>query len=696
MSELYPQYRFETLVVGAANRTAVTAARAVAEAPGRVYNPLFLYAQPGLGKTHLLVAIGHQVRAISPRATVAYLTLDEYVEAFHAAIAEGEGDGFRRTYESLDVLLLDDVQFLGQRREMQQELLRTIDALQAAGRQVVLTSDRPPAEIEALDERLIRRVAGGLVIDIAPPDFETQVAILRRKSEERGLAFGAGVLEAVATLGIGSVRELLGALNRLIAFQAVSDAPLDAEQARVLIGGPAAMAPEAASPGRPHDGGLEGLGRARDVGVARDGASAHGNGGGNGMRPAGAALDDPGLRRKPAVAAERDEFGDFLSELAATLSRQVEPWRARVGEAILRWEGEGLRTTALARLLEQEVDDPEAQLIQFEADAERLLEMQREAEELAPEMAGAPALADPGNMPAAEAYLQRVREATVPPAGPGPAWLLAELVESPGNRMALRAAEAIIAAPGTRYNPLVIVGGTGVGKTHLLHGLGNALVAAGMAPVACLNAHDFTQELIDAIDRDGVVAWRHRFRRCAALLLDDVHLLAGRERSQEELFLLFNLFVESGRQLGFTSAVPLADLAGMEARLLTRLEGGLVVELPPPDREMRHQVVERQVAARGLSPDPALAAYVASRPADSVRATQGLVQRVLHAAEAQGVRPSVDLAREVLEGGARPPRRPAARPMGGAPAGPASGVRSREKVVLHWPDVSDCLIEEWR
>ncbi|MCU0620182.1 MAG: DnaA/Hda family protein [Gemmatimonadales bacterium] len=694
MSELYPQYRFETLVVGAANRTAVTAARAVAEAPGRVYNPLFLYAQPGLGKTHLLVALGHEVRAINPRATVAYLTLDEYVDAFHAAIAAGEGDSFRRTYDTLDVLLLDDVQFLGQRREMQQELLRTIDALQAAGRQVVLTSDRPPAEIEALDERLIRRVAGGLIIDIAPPDFETQVAILRRKSEERGLAFGAGVLEAVATLGIGSVRELLGALNRLVAFQAVSDAPLGPDQARVLIGGPAAAAQAPAVALQEPQLAPDPRAGGRTAAAVR---SDLGNGVGNGHPPTspGDALDAT-LLHKPALAAERDEFGDFLSELAATLSRQVEPWRARVGEAILRWEGEGLRTASLTRLLEQGADDPEAQLIQFEADAERLLEMQREVEDLAPEMAGAPALSDPGNMAAAEAYLQRVREATVPPPGPGAAWLLGDLVESAGNRMALRAAAAIVAAPGTRYNPLVIVGGAGVGKTHLLHGLGNALLASGAGPVACLNAHDFSQELIDAIDRDGVVAWRHRYRRCAALLLDDVHLLAGRERSQEELFLLFNIFAESSRQLGFSAAVPLAQMVGMEARLLTRLEGGLVVELPPPDREMRQLVVERQLAARGLPADPALAAYVASRPAESVRATQGLLQRVLHAAESQSVRPTSELARDVLEGAARAPRRAGTRPGGAMPLAPGGGLRSREKVVLQWPDVADGVIEEWR
>ena len=234
---LNPLYRFDTLVVGAANRLAVTAAKAVAESPGTVYNPLFVYARPGLGKTHLLMAIGHAARAINARLAVEYLTLDEFVEAFHAAIAAGQGEAYRKRFLDVDLLLVDDVQFLTHRREMQAELLRLTDALQTASRQIVLTSDRPPADIEALDERLIRRFAGGLIIDVAAPDYETRVAILRRKAEERRATFGDRVLEAVAALDIDNVRELLGALNRLIAFQAVSEEPLTAEQARMLVGG---------------------------------------------------------------------------------------------------------------------------------------------------------------------------------------------------------------------------------------------------------------------------------------------------------------------------------------------------------------------------------------------------------------------------------------------------------------------------
>ena len=639
---LNPLYRFDTLVVGAANRLAFTAAKAVAESPGTVYNPLFVYARPGLGKTHLLMGIGHAARAINPRLSVEYLTLDEFVESFHAAIAAGQGEAYRRRFIDVDLLLVDDVQFLTHRREMQSELLRLTDALQSANRQIVLTSDRPPSEIEALDERLIRRFAGGLVIDVASPDYETRVAILRRKAEERRATFGGGVLEAVASLAIDNVRELLGALNRLVAFQAVSDTPLQPAQARALAGGSDAV--------------------------------------------------DAAPDQQPP-----DEFGDFLSDISATVAQQVDSWRTKVAGAILRWEGEGFSTSRLEALLHQEMTvDPEEVLRKFESDVARLRALHAEAAELAPDLAGSTAFRDPDDIPGAQTLTDRARQGAHPPPSPSPLWKLDDLVEAAGNRMALQAGRAVVAEPAVRYNPLVIVGASGVGKTHLLHALGNALAAGGKTPVACLSAHELTSELIEAIDRNAVGAWRARYRGAGAFLLDDVHLMANKDRSQDELFILFNFLIEAGRQMIFTSTVPLSELTGVEARLRTRLEGGLVVDLPAPDREIKHQVLERLVLEKAGAPDAELVDYIGSRPADSVRAMHGLFQRVLNAAESQGGTPTVALAREVLEAPApKPPRRPVATRSSGIVA-PASGARSREKVVWEWPDVGDRIVEEWR
>jgi chromosomal replication initiation ATPase DnaA len=687
---LNPLYRFDTFVVGAANRLAVTAAKAVAESPGTVYNPLFIYARPGLGKTHLLMGVGHAARSINPRLAVEYLTLDEFVEAFHAAIAAGHGEAYRKRFLDVDLLLVDDVQFLTHRREMQAELLRLTDALQTTNRQIVLTSDRPPDEIEALDERLIRRFAGGLIIDVSAPDYETRVAILRRKAEERRANFSAGVLEAVAMLGIDNVRELLGALNRLIAFQAVSEKPIGAEEARKLIG----------QSGRRADGQAD----RRAVGQTDSRTDGPTDSTPDARLTQSTEPTPPGSEPTVGPSArltDHDEFHDFLSEVTATVAQQVDAWRTAVEAAILRWQGEGFRTARLESLLDRAtLADPAAAIGEFEADVERLRAMQAEAAELAPDLAGSSAFRDPGDLAAAEAVLARAREGMHPPPAPSPIWRLEELVEAAGNRMALEAARTILAEPASRYNPLVITGAGGVGKTHLLHAIGGALAAKLRGPIACLSAPEFTGELIEAIDRDAVGLWRERYRRAAAFLLDDVHLIAAKDRTQDELFVLFNLLVESGRQMVFTSALPLAELTGVEDRLRTRLEGGLVVELPSPDPEIREQVVARALQEKLGEANAELVAYVASRPADSVRAALATVQRVVDAAEAKNARLTAGLAREVLEGSTAKapsrPSRPAVPRSSGIVAPTAGGARSREKMVWDWPDIGDRMVEEWR
>jgi hypothetical protein len=401
-----------------------------------------------------------------------------------------------------------------------------------------------------------------------------------------------------------------------------------------------------------------------------------------------------------APAAPADEFSDFLSEISATVAQQVDAWRTQIGAAILRWEGEGYRTGRLQKLLDQElVPDPEQALQAFECDVQRLRAMETETAELAADLVGSAAFRDPGDLAAAESLLSRAREGAVPPAAPSPLWRLDDWVEGPSARVALEAARTVQQEPGGRYNPLVIVGGAGTGKTHLLHAIGHGLAGSAKGPVACLSAPEYTGELIEAIDRDAVGIWRARYRRVGAFLLDDVHLMADTDRTQDELFLLYNMLLESGRQMIFTSALPLAEVSGLEPRLRTRLEGGLVVELPPPDREVRERVVARELAKTGAA-DSELLEHLAARPADSIRLVLSQLQRVLNAAEARSVPPSVSLAREVLDGLAAPtapvPRRPAAPRSSGIVAPTAGGARSREKMVWEWPELADRLLEDWR
>jgi len=650
-STLNPRFTFETFVVGAANRLAVTAGRTVAENPGSAYNPLFIYSGSGLGKTHLLMAIGHAAKALATQLNIEYLTLDEYVEAFHAAIAAGQGDAFRRRFQNVDVLLVDDVQFLTNRKEMQAELLRLTEALQQAGHQIVLASDRPPAEIADLDERLISRFSGGLVVDMGIPDYETRVAILRRKAEERGSKFQPGVLETVAKIDFPNVRELMGALNRLIAFQAVNDTPMNEEAARKVLGVPSAASSIAA--------------------------------------PSTVAS---------SPAASSDEFSQFLSDVTVTVGKAVEAWRARVAEAVLRWEGEGYRTGRLEKLLDQEtpaaVDEAIAAYVQ---DVDRLKALEAEVAVLDPQAAGEKVFRDPDHMDDAEAAAAKVRDGAAPPPAPSAAFPLETYFAGSSNEVALSAARDAIAKPGKKYNPLVIVGPSGLGKTHLLNAIGLELARKKHAIVACLSTQQFVDELIAAIDGNRVDWWRARYRRATALLLDDIQLLAGKERTQEELFNLFNQFLDADRQLVFTAPAHPNRLEGLEERIISRLEGGLVVEISEPDKDLRRGALERLLTTQRVPMEPALLDYLADRRVDSVRSLTGMVQRVVEAAAAQDAPVTAGLAREVLEG-APPPgtRRTTGLRTSGIVVSSAGGVRSREKMVWDWPASSDRVIEDVR
>ncbi len=646
-STLNPRFTFDTFVVGAANRLAVTAGRTVAENPGSAYNPLFIYSGSGLGKTHVLMAIGHAAKALAPQLNIEYLTLDEYVEAFHAAIAAGQGDAFRRRFQNVDALLVDDVQFLTNRKEMQAELLRLTEALQQAGHQIVLASDRPPAEIADLDERLISRFSGGLVVDIGIPDYETRVAILRRKSEERGSTFQPGVLETVAKSEFPNVRELMGALNRIVAYQAVNDTPINAEAARQLLGTTAVASPTVASP---------------TVGSS--------------------------------TAA--DEFSQFLTDVTVTVGKAVEAWRARVAEAVLRWEGEGYRTGRLEKLLDQEtpaaVDEAIAAYVH---DVDRLKALEAEVAALDPQAAGEKVFHDPDRLDEAESAAAKVRDGAAPPPGPSAAFPFDSYIAGPSNEVVLSAARDVIAKPGKKYNPLVIVGKSGLGKTHLLNAIGLELARKKGAIIACLSTQGFVDELIAAIDGNRVDWWRARYRRATALLLDDIQLLAGKERTQEELFNLFNQFLDADRQLIFTAPAHPNTLEGLEERIISRLEGGLVAEVSEPDKELRRNALERFLKSQHLPLDVALLDYLADRPTDSVRSLTGIVQRVVEAAAAQDVPVNAGLARDVLEGSPSARRTTGLR-TSGIVVSSAGGVRSREKMVWDWPAASDRVIEELR
>jgi len=234
-SNLNPKYTFENFVVGASNQFAHAAALAVAENPGRAYNPLFIYGGVGLGKTHLMQAIGNFILRNNPGKKVVYLTTETFMNQLIEALKSDNIQEFKEKYRNIDVLLIDDIQFIGGKERTQIEFFHTFNALYDAGKQVVITSDRPPKDIPTLTERLRSRFEWGLIADIQPPDFETRVAILKRKAEEEEIEVSDRVIKLIASIVKSNIRQLEGALIKLKAKSNLEGKPINEKLVRELF-----------------------------------------------------------------------------------------------------------------------------------------------------------------------------------------------------------------------------------------------------------------------------------------------------------------------------------------------------------------------------------------------------------------------------------------------------------------------------
>ncbi len=234
-SNINPRYTFANFIVGSANRLAHAASLSVAERPGHAYNPLFLYGGVGLGKTHLMHAIGNQVAAKFPRKRVVYATSEKFTNEFITSIQQGKIDEFRGRYRRIDLLLIDDIQFIADKERTQEEFFHTFNAIHEDGKQIVLSSDRPPKAILTLEERLRSRFEWGLIADLTAPDLETRIAILRAKAEEGAVPISSDVIEFIARKVVSNIRELEGALNRIVAYASMGAMPISIELAQAVL-----------------------------------------------------------------------------------------------------------------------------------------------------------------------------------------------------------------------------------------------------------------------------------------------------------------------------------------------------------------------------------------------------------------------------------------------------------------------------
>jgi chromosomal replication initiator protein len=234
-ARLNPKYQFETFVIGSSNRFAHAAAVAVAEAPAKAYNPLFVYGDSGLGKTHLLHAIGHYAQHLFPSLRVRYVSSEEFTNDFINSIRDDKAAAFHRRYRDVDILLVDDIQFLQGKEGTQEEFFHTFNTLHNANKQIVISSDRSPKQLSALEDRMRSRFEWGLLTDVQPPDLETRIAILRRKAAQERLAAPPEVLEYIASHIDRNIRELEGALIRVTAFASLNRAATDVPLAEVVL-----------------------------------------------------------------------------------------------------------------------------------------------------------------------------------------------------------------------------------------------------------------------------------------------------------------------------------------------------------------------------------------------------------------------------------------------------------------------------
>jgi chromosomal replication initiation ATPase DnaA len=527
MSELDPNLTFDSFVVGPANRLASAAARRAAESPGKSYNPLFLYSPPGLGKTHILTAIAHRSVAAHEGLRVEYMPLEEYLDHLEGALEAGDRE--RDMYGDLDVLLLDDVQFLTGQPEAQEMLLRTLDQLSATGGQIVLASDRPPADIDGLDARLLSRFSGGLIVDVGIPQYETRVAIVNKKATEVGQSLEPGVAEAVARAPLKNVRELEGVLKRIFATQ-------ELEERLVTID---------------------------DV--------------------AGLLQDQD---KAAALSVGSDEFGSFLDELATTVAGVVEqkeePWRRSIRDAIETADRQGFATLRLDPFLTSAAEPAGWQqaVDRYKADLQRLHEIDNELNRLGnpwPEAARG-VLEDPDRLEEAEALLTSVRERQrpFPHLDEG-----AQLHDLAGfEEISLKAAAQLVGSDKPQYNPMYVWSAQeGVPKT-LMAAVGRAYQESYPdLRMAVTAVSDFASDFIRALGEGVAGAWRERWWTVDLLLAYGIQDLAETERAQDEFFHLFEALRRRGARMLFVADRPPSEIEEIDDRLRSRFEGGLVLEL---------------------------------------------------------------------------------------------------------------------
>lgn len=653
-------FTFDNFVVGFSNRLAFSAAKGVAESPGMIYNPLFIYSDVGLGKTHLLSAIGNHVKTVSPDATVVYLPSETFVSVIMKHLEGGTMEKFNEDYGDIDVLLLDDVQFLMGQEQTQDELIRIFDWFQSRMKQIAFTSDRPPKDMETLTDRLRSRFQGGLIVDIQSPDYETRLAILKHKAEEMNKFIPENVLNEIAVYMKENIREMIGALNKVIMQASIEEGEITLDIARQALSEFLPVSPEAETEIKSMDEFQKDL---------------------------------------------ESEFADFISgveekvyELALTAEERKK--REQLFNKIKYWDNSGYDTSRLQDIWDDEEVETEVleeEFNKFEKDVNVLEAIQDELENLDTtgfqfeEKRLKALLFNPEEVEKAKRELDKLKfkivQKTRGEDAPLTDYKFDDFIAGENNKMVYKAARMVAEKPGEKYNPLFVHGGVGLGKTHLMNSVGNYILETDpMKRVVYITAEKFATQLIESISGRNTDDFREKYRAVDVLLIDDIQFMAGKERTQEEFFHIFNELYSNHKAIIISSDRSPKELTTLEDRLRSRFEGGLVIEMKTPELETREEIVLNVLKKEEFVLPDEQVVMIAKAVKSNIRELNGLVNRLVAYCTLNDVKPSAEIVSRIIDENISQPQE----------AGPAETVDVEsliEEASKFW-DLNDVKLDE--
>lgn len=635
-----PHFTFENFVVGNSNRFAFAACKSLAQALGSVYNPILIHGGVGLGKTHLLCAIGNYVRQQNPAAVVIYISIERLTKELIESVQSGKLADFNTHFRNADCILIDDVGFLTEKESVQLEIVHFFDALLARQKQIALTSDRPPRELSTLLDRLRSRIEGGLIVDIQIPEFETRVAILQRKVESENIEhISEEVIYAIADRFKTNIRELEGAFNKIVAYTSILKQQVTINQLPDLF---------------------------RDLY-------------GDGHDPADLTSDKVGIPKPRSVSTEDDredelpngiptsDLSSFLEDMTQGVTQSIAKKEEEMAEKekfrrkLYIWKMKQFNTTRLEHVINQDLDTIREEFDKYTQDVSKLMQLQKgvacldntdgfldevnKIEEL---------LFDPDLIDEIEERLailnykiqQRFEYANTLQRD----FNIRDFIVSDSNRLTFSMAESIIDHPAERFNPLFIHGGKECGKSFLLHAIGNEIFHKH-APMNVLyvNANRFISHLIQAIKDGEVEEFTTYYRQVDFLLFDDIHLLRGKERTQEEFFHIYNHLIGEKKQIVITADRPPQYLLTFDDRLRSRFKSGLVVELGPLDEEAKKTAIIRLFKRCHLTITDDLVNEIVTHISSNVKEISNLLEQTLVQSSTSGQDVTEAMIRKLIQ-----------------------------------------------